>query len=242
VCSRWPVALAVSVAAAGYPVRAGAIALVGRRRGPGGPAQPGGVESLPAEGVLGVRAPREGGVAARRGGPRLAAVDFRGGKPGGGRRAAGQARRGAGVVPPGRGAAGPAAAAARARAHPGRPGDPPEGPWRGRGQPAGLPASPRRAGAGGLGLAFADALAQGYDWEDLSAAYQRLSGLGDRTRGSGDPKRTARALWDLGWMQRGDKGVELFEEARAILVSAGDAWHCRWRTTTSAPSCSRLTA
>ena len=72
-------------------------------------------------------------------------------------------------------------------------------------------------------LAFADALAQGYDWEDLNAAYQRLSGLGDRTRGSGDPKRTARALWDLGWMQRGVKGVELFEEARAILVSAGDA-------------------
>lgn len=72
-------------------------------------------------------------------------------------------------------------------------------------------------------LAFADALAQGYDWEDINAAYQRLLGLSDRARGSGDPRRKARALWDLGWIERGTRGVERFEEARGILASTGDA-------------------
>jgi hypothetical protein len=73
-------------------------------------------------------------------------------------------------------------------------------------------------------LAFADVLAQAYDWEDMGSAYQRMTEFRDRARGLKDPKQAALALLDLGWLEGVGGGVEAvkpFEEARAILVSAG---------------------
>jgi len=75
-------------------------------------------------------------------------------------------------------------------------------------------------------LAFADALAQGYDWNDMDAAYRRLTALRDTARGSGDPKRAALALLDLGWIEGVGGGlgaVRPFEEARSLFASSGQA-------------------
>jgi tetratricopeptide (TPR) repeat protein len=77
-------------------------------------------------------------------------------------------------------------------------------------------------------LAFADALAEGYDWEDLGTAYQRIAALRDRARGAAEPepkqKQKALALLDLGWIEGVGGGlgaVKPFEEARTIFASAG---------------------
>jgi len=73
-------------------------------------------------------------------------------------------------------------------------------------------------------LAVADALVQGYDWNDMDAAYRRLSALRDMARGSGDPQHAALVLLDLGWLEGVGGGlgaVRFLEEARAIFATSG---------------------
>jgi len=74
-------------------------------------------------------------------------------------------------------------------------------------------------------LAFADALAKAYDWDDLSAAFQRMTALRESALGAKEPRRQAIALLVLGWLDGvggSPEAVKTFEEARAILVSAGE--------------------
>ena len=71
-------------------------------------------------------------------------------------------------------------------------------------------------------LAYADALARAYRWDDLNDAYQRLTVLRDRAGGSA--VRAAAALMAIGWIKGvggGTGGVETFEEARAVLDASG---------------------
>lgn len=80
-------------------------------------------------------------------------------------------------------------------------------------------------GEGDWPLEFADALARAYDWQDLNAAFNRMSALRDQTRGSNEPKRAAMALLARGWVEGVGGSLDAaktFEEARALLVSAGE--------------------
>lgn len=75
-------------------------------------------------------------------------------------------------------------------------------------------------------LAYTHALARAYDWQDLNEAYQRMTALRDRARGSAEATRAAGALVAIGWIKGvggGAGGVEPFEEARAVLAASGQA-------------------
>jgi hypothetical protein len=83
----------------------------------------------------------------------------------------------------------------------------------------------KELGAEDWSLAFADALAKGYDWEDLATAFSSISVLRDKARTSKEPKHAAAALLALGWVEGAGGSIEAvktFEEARAILVSIGE--------------------
>ena len=74
-------------------------------------------------------------------------------------------------------------------------------------------------------LEFAEALVKAYDWQDLNAAFQSLSALRDEARTAKEPKRAAMALLARGWIEGAGgslDAVKTFEEARALLVSAGE--------------------
>jgi hypothetical protein len=83
----------------------------------------------------------------------------------------------------------------------------------------------RALGAEDWRLAFADALAQAYDWNDFGVAYERLAALRDAARGGAGSKHAALALLALGWIQgigSGFDGVKSFVDARAAMVAAGE--------------------
>ena len=74
-------------------------------------------------------------------------------------------------------------------------------------------------------LAFAEALVKAYDWNDLYLGFERMTTLREAAHDSKEPRRAALALLALGWLggvQGSIEAVKDFEQARAILVSAGE--------------------
>ena len=74
-------------------------------------------------------------------------------------------------------------------------------------------------------LAFADTLVKAYNWEDMNTPFKSLTTLRESARGTKEPKRAGIALLALGWLDGvggSPEAVKSYEEARAILASAGE--------------------